>query len=649
MNYRSDIDGLRTIAVFVVILNHAGFTFFSGGFVGVDVFFVLSGFLITSIIYPKIVEQNFSIGWFLSRRIKRLMPVLFFIITITMIAFTIVMLPQDLMKFYRSIIWVLLYAGNFFMWIHHGGYFDGNSQEAPLLHTWSLAVEEQYYFVWPIMLIMSIKLFGPKLTSWFSVAIFIALTVFSQWGTEVTVGAAYYLLPTRFFELLLGSCLAIFWQRLPITGKIVHNLLSIIGLGLIIGSALILTEHSSFPGYNALYPTIGAALLIYSQKGFINKLLATRPMVFTGNISYSLYLWHWPIFALMRYMSIDLTFPIQLLCITITYILSIFSYYYIEQPFRKSRINSFTPVAIKFYAIPTLVLVLVSMYGIGQQGYQSRFEPKIVEMEHALNTHSSESRKACHSAFRDHQRLPVNSCIIGEKSDSNIMKGVFIFGDSHANHIVPFVSELIKDADTWGQDYTLDRCLPIVGLNWGGSLYKAERCKERNYKALQHIQDNGFKYVVMAASWPGIGTNRIFSDVDRVTNNLQKTRLFESKLLNSVELIMETGAIPVLVEDTPTLAGKSPKCPIKKLVFNDSLDCDISLEANTFISDAFSKIKNKYPQVIIIKPSELYCDKGTCTMELSGLPLYRDDDHLNEEGAKVLAREYLAIETNFIN
>jgi peptidoglycan/LPS O-acetylase OafA/YrhL len=121
LKYRSDIDGLRTIAVFIVILNHAGFTFFSGGFVGVDVFFVLSGFLITSIIYPKIVEQNFSIGWFLSRRIKRLMPVLFFIITITMIAFTIVMLPQDLMKFYRSIIWVLLYAGNFFMWIHHGG------------------------------------------------------------------------------------------------------------------------------------------------------------------------------------------------------------------------------------------------------------------------------------------------------------------------------------------------------------------------------------------------------------------------------------------------------------------------------------------------------------------------------------------------
>jgi len=154
LKYRSDIDGLRTIAVFIVILNHAGFSLFSGGFVGVDVFFVISGFLITSIIYPKIIDKSFSLGWFFSRRIKRLMPVLFCVIAVTALVFTVVMLPQDLVKFYHSIIWVIMYVANFFMWINHGGYFDGNSQEAPLLHTWSLAVEEQYYFVWPLMLIV---------------------------------------------------------------------------------------------------------------------------------------------------------------------------------------------------------------------------------------------------------------------------------------------------------------------------------------------------------------------------------------------------------------------------------------------------------------------------------------------------------------
>lgn len=648
MNYRSDIDGLRTIAVFTVILNHAGFTFFSGGFVGVDVFFVISGFLITAIIYPKIAENKFSFGWFLSRRIKRLMPVLFFIMIITAVVFTIIMLPQDLMKFYRSIIWVLLYAGNFFMWIHHGGYFDGNSQEAPLLHMWSLAVEEQYYFVWPLMLIFSIKIFGSKLTAWLSLGLFVVLTVFSQWGTEVTVGAAYYLLPTRFFELLLGSCLAIFWSQLPTANQRIQDILSIIGMGLIIGSALVLTEHSAFPGYNALYPTIGTALLIYSQKGLVNKFLSTKAMVFSGNISYSLYLWHWPIFVLMRYMSIELTLPVQLACIALTYLLSVLSYQYIEQPFRQSRIHSFTPIAIKIYAIPTLVLISIASFGIANQGFSERFTPQVVLMEQALNTHSSNSRQACHSPFRDSQRLPTNECIIGEKNELNSKKGLFIFGDSHANHLVPFFSTLIHDANAWGQDYTLDRCIPIADLNWGGNLYKAERCKERNAQAMKHIQQHEFNYVVMAASWPGIETKRMFNEVGQLTANIDKTELLADKLRHTVELIISTGAVPILVEDTPALAGKSPKCPIKQLIFNDQLNCNISLVDNAFISEAFVAVQKRYPQIIIIKPSELYCTDNSCTMALGNMPLYRDDDHLNVEGAKALAVKYLMANANFI-
>lgn len=646
MNYRSDIDGLRTIAVFTVILNHAGFSLFSGGFVGVDVFFVISGFLITAIIYPKISEKKFSIGWFLSRRIKRLMPVLFFIVFVSIIFFTILMLPQDLMKFYRSIIWVLLYAGNFFMWIHHGGYFDGNSQEAPLLHTWSLAVEEQYYFVWPLMLIFSIRAFGPKLTAWLSLGLFVALTVFSQWGTEVTVGAAYYLLPTRFFELLLGSCLAIFWQQLPTGSKKAHDILSLVGVGLIIGSALMLTEHSTFPGYNALYPTLGTALLLYSQKGFINKFLSTRPMVFSGNISYSLYLWHWPIFALMHYIAIDFTLSVQLTSIAVTYLLSIFSYQYIEQPFRQSRINTFMPIAIKFYVVPASVLIMISIFGIYQQGYPDRFDKQVVAMERALNTHSSNSRKACHSAFRNSQQLPLDECIIGERNELNGNEGIFIFGDSHANHLVPFFSVLIQNANTWGQDYTLDRCLPIANLNWGGGLYKAKQCKKRNANAMRHIQDLKFKYVVMAASWPGIETRRMFNDVARLTNNADKVKLFTEKLQYTVELIISTGATPILVEDTPTLAGKSPKCPIKQLIFDDSLDCSILLSDNSFIQQAFESVSILYPQVIIIKPYELYCTDNQCSMVLNNIPLYRDDDHLNVEGAKALAEKYLTENSN---
>jgi len=648
LKYRSDIDGLRTIAVFIVILNHAGFSLFSGGFVGVDVFFVLSGFLITSIIYPKIIDKSFSLGWFFSRRIKRLMPVLFCVIAITALVFTVVMLPEDLVKFYHSIIWVLMYGANFFMWINHGGYFDGNSQEVPLLHTWSLAVEEQYYFVWPVMLILFIRFLGVKITAWFSLFLLVALTVFSQWGTEVTVGAAYYLLPTRFFELLIGSCLAIFWQKMPPLNKMMEHSLSVVGLGLILASSLILNEHSSFPGYNALYPVIGTALIIYSQNGFINKLLSTKFMVYSGNISYSLYLWHWPIFVLMHYMSIEITLAVQIYCILLTYVLSMLSYQYVEQPFRNIKLNQFKPIAMKLYVIPTTFLILFSLVGIYFKGYEGRFTSEVVTMEKSLNTHSSKSRKACHSAFRDYDKNPEPSCLLGVKSEENAKKGVFIFGDSHANHLVPFVEELIINAGVWGQDYTLDRCIPIAGLNWGGTLYKAQRCKERNDKAVQHLKENNFKYVILAASWPGIETRRMFNAVERVVDNPLKKKLFEQKLLSTIQLIVAEGAIPVLVEDTPTLADKSPKCPIKKEVFDSDLDCGITLLNNTLISKAFQNAKSIVPQTIIIKPSELYCQGSECKMELEQTPLYRDNDHLNEDGSRKLAKKYLSLNENFI-
>ena len=649
MNYRSDIDGLRTIAVFVVILNHAGFSFFSGGFVGVDVFFVISGFLITSIIYPSIVEGNFSLTRFFSRRIKRLMPVLFCVIAITAIVFSLIMLPQDLMQFYRSIIWVLMYAGNFFMWLNHGGYFDGNSQEAPLLHTWSLAVEEQYYFVWPIMLIVAVRFFGAKVTAWLSVILFIALTVFSQWGVDVTVGAAYYLLPTRFFELLIGSCLAIFWVKLPELGRTSQHGLSIIGLCMVMISSIMLTEHSSFPGYNALYPIIGTALIIYSQKGIVNKFLSTKAMVYSGNISYSLYLWHWPIFTLMRYMSIELTLTVQVFCIALTYALSMLSYHYIEQPFRHLKLNDFKSITLKLYVLPASVLIIVSCLGIYFKGYEGRLPENVVAMEKSLNTHSSKSRQSCHSAFRDNNKLPAEDCILGTKMATNEGSGVFIFGDSHANHLVPFMEILIDDVDGWGQDYTLDRCLPIAGLNWGGDLYKSKRCKSRNDKAIEHIKNNNFKYVVLAASWPGIETRRIFDDSKRILDAKEKEQLFQNSLIATLQLVVKSGATPILVDDTPTLAGKSPKCTIKKIVFDSEINCDVFIEENPFIVKAFQQAQAVIPESIIIKPSELFCHEGVCQMQVNGTPLFRDNDHLNIDGAKELAKRHLEIHGNFIN
>jgi len=636
LQYRTDIDGLRTLAVGLVILNHAGFSFFPGGFVGVDVFFVISGFLITSIITPKIIDKSFSIPWFLSRRIKRLMPVLFFITIITIAVFTIFMLPQDLSKFYRSVLWVIFYGANFFFWREHGGYFDGGSQEAPLLHTWSLAVEEQYYLFWPIMLIIMIRFLGANKTVWATLFLCVALTIFSQWGTEVTIGAAYYLLPTRFFELLVGSLLAITWHKLPTVNKLNANILSIIGFLLIIGSSLFLTEHHSFPGYNALYPVIGTALLIYSQGGIVNRFFTAKPLVYTGNISYSLYLWHWPIFVIITYLAIDLTLAVQLTCIALTYLLSVFSYRYIEQPFRDAKYSSFKEISLKMYCYPTILITCFITFGLWNNGFSNRFDSKVIAQELAVNSFSSDSRKLCHSALRNSERKPNNECLFGELKSNN-EAGIFIFGDSHANHIVPFLSTLSENAALVGQDYTLDRCLPITNLNWGSNQYKANQCKQRNEQAIQHIKNNNFQYVAIAASWPEVATKRIVN----VTEPAEKKQLLENNLIAMLQQISDTGAIPVMIEDIPVLGGNSPKCPIKKSLFNQQLDCQLKQNPNKLFNQLASTAQDKFPKLIIIRPQATICEDNTCQMELDGIPLYRDEDHLNEVGAMKMAEVYI--------
>lgn len=639
MQYRKDIDGLRTIAVALVILNHAGFTFFSGGFIGVDVFFVLSGFLITSIIYPKIQDKTFEFGWFLSRRIRRLMPVLFVVMGITALVFSFILLPTDLVLFYKSLVSISLYAGNFFFWIEHGGYFAGTAQEVPLLHTWSLAVEEQYYFVWPLILIFLLKVFNVNKTIIISILGLAFATWFSQWATEVTVGAAYYLLPTRFFELLAGSCLAMVWHKCQMNNSASHHVLSIFGLALILYSAITLNEHSAFPGYNALYPVIGTILLIVSRKGIVNSLLSLKPIVYLGAISYSLYLWHWPILVFARYTAIDMTLSTQIVSIVLTFILSVFSYHFVEQKFRFSASHSFKAAFINMYFLPTCFFIVISCIGIKMSGFPERFSKEITNQDTALHTFANESRKGCHSSFRERAVPPSDTCVFAEKVAQS--KGsVFIFGDSHANHLVPFFEALAIEKNITGVDYTLDRCLPIFDLDWGSNTYKANECKIRNDQAKKYIESKHFDYVVLAASWPGITTKRIFDQDQRVSSPDKVKEIFSNKLAKTIKIILQTGATPIITYDTPTLGGNSPNCTLKKALYNESLKCVISANNNALLKEIVASLKVKFPLLREVDVQKVICHEAICSMELNGVPLFRDEDHLNESGAKTIAIEY---------
>lgn len=311
IGYRPDIDGLRAIAVLSVILHHLKAPLVPGGFVGVDIFFVISGYLITSQIFNDVSQGTFSIRQFYQRRINRIIPALVTVITTILVVGWLVLSPRDLTLVLESSIFALLGMSNIFFWREYGNYFSGNAAEAPLLHTWSLGVEEQFYLVWPLIVVLLIKLRLRYVMIGLTI-LTVAAGVFSEIAIGLAASASYYLLPTRFFELMIGGTLALAVAHKIAISRSYSGLTFVIGLALIVWSLFGLNKSSSFPGLNAVWPCVGTALLIWSgnsQHAF-SRILTNRPIVFIGVISYSLYLWHWPIISYLNYMDFAISIAI---------------------------------------------------------------------------------------------------------------------------------------------------------------------------------------------------------------------------------------------------------------------------------------------------------------------------------------------------
>ena len=648
MDYRRDIDGLRTIAVMLVVLDHAGFHTFSGGYTGVDVFFVISGYLITGIIYNKTVAGEFSFSNFYVRRIRRLMPALFVMLGVTTVVFSQILLPGDLVKFGQSVFWVSLYVGNFFFWQAHGGYFGGNAQEAPLLHTWSLAVEEQYYLLWPIYIVLGLRFLSQQRFILLSVILLLALTWFSEFATTFTIGAAYYLLPTRFFELMMGSIIAMSWHRLPqVPGRVAH-VSSLIGIGLIMYGALTLDGTSNFPGYNALYPTVGTALIILSNRdtpGIVNRILSWQPIVFVGLLSYSLYLWHWPIFVYMRYTAVEFTLLNQLAAIGLAFILAYLSWRFVEQPVRQRRGVGLGPTALRWFVLPVGIAASYMAITTVGSGYPQRFDENILAIETGLQNRSAELRAACHSSLRQSESKPVEECFFGVPKDEATATAL-LFGDSHANHVAGFVDVLAAPAGVAVQDYTLDQCPPIFGLEWGESAFKAKQCKARNDRIREYLAAADFDYAVLSASWPSDTGDMAFRDGRQIKDDGEFSAWLEESITGTIQALVDAGVRPIVMLDVSWVYDQDPRCPLKRAAFDPELVCTFKQLPNQFELETFAKLADDYPELIVIAPDTPMCSDGICELALDGIPLYFDDNHLTDVGARELARRYLLTNPN---
>ena len=334
MTYRPHVDGLRAIAVLAVVFFHAGFESFGGGFVGVDVFFVISGFLITKMIVVQ--EHRFSLIRFYERRARRILPALVIVVVFCSVVAYVLFMPKEFAAFGKSVAATALLSSNMLFW-SETGYFDAPPELKPLLHTWSVAVEEQFYLLYPLLLILCRRYLGGR---WILLLLPACLLSFaaSIWMTRRTPEAAFYLAPSRAWEFLLGCLLAV--EAIPrLSNRLWREGLSLFGIALIAWSVFTFSQYMLFPGLNALVPCLGAAILIAvagDKDTVVGRILASGPLVFIGLISYSLYLWHWPIFVFARYIVMDqLSLQTQIILLLITLPLSYFSWRYVEQPVRR--------------------------------------------------------------------------------------------------------------------------------------------------------------------------------------------------------------------------------------------------------------------------------------------------------------------------
>ncbi len=344
MIYRAEIDGLRALAVVPVVLFHAGFYLFSGGFVGVDVFFVISGYLITSIIINEMRDGTFSLMNFYVRRAKRILPALFLVMLVCIPFSFVFFLPIAMKDFSQSLMAVPAFLSNV-LFLTESGYFEQEAELKPLLHTWSLAVEEQYYIIFPLLLMVLGFLGRQGVVLALALLLIVSLAA-AEWATSHMPAAAFYLLPMRAWELLIGALAALYLQRREVSlPPIAMQAGSLLGLGLIVVAIFAYDESTPFPGVYALLPTIGTALIIvFARPGtWVNRLLGLKLLVGLGLISYSLYLWHQPLFAFARYHSPSEPSVWIMLGLSLSTLpLAYFSWRYIELPMRRPAVPAMT-------------------------------------------------------------------------------------------------------------------------------------------------------------------------------------------------------------------------------------------------------------------------------------------------------------------
>lgn len=641
IKYRPEIDGLRALAVLPVIFYHAGAEWLPGGFVGVDIFFVISGYLISSIILKEIKSDKFSFLQFYERRIRRIIPALLAMLLIVVLAFQFISLPDQAVESAESSVAALFSVSNFYFW-RQSGYFAPASELMPFIHTWSLAVEEQFYFIFPIVMLVILRFrLSIKI-----ILILVTLVTFSLsfWLSVNKPSVAYYLLPSRAWELAIGVLVAI--KVIPeIKSDFIRKIISSLALIIILLSFFYIRSDMSFPGWVAIFPCLGAAMIIYAggDSWIAKNILSSRPMVFIGLLSYSLYLWHWPILAALRVITanLQLDFLLAVFAIIATFFISLLSWRYVEVPFRnKSSMSSKKMLFI--LGGGGLVVIIIAISSTVTNGFYFRLNDA-AQNAFAAAKDIDPLRKLC-GEISEHEH-----CRFGSTS---MPITYAIVGDSHAAAIRPAVESSEMMGNTAGTLYWFGACPMLDGARLKNHP-ESSKCESFKNQVWTEIELNkNINTVILAGRWPFSMTGRtpedggsfqfwLVDDESRHQSSEETIRVFERSLNRTLRRLSARGLKVIIIGSVPEPGFDVPHTVA--LARQNNLKPPRGIRRNTVeeragIADSrIAELVAGKNDVRFISIWKYFCDEQWCDIERNGVPLYYDDDHISYSGAITVA------------
>lgn len=658
--YRGEIDGLRAIAITSVVAYHIGTPGIPGGFAGVDVFFVISGYLITSLLLKEQLERgSIDLAGFYARRARRLLPAFFVVLFASTVAAALLLLPlqEEMGSYTRSVRHAAIYLSNLHFAQTSGGYFDAPTELMPLLHTWSLAVEEQFYIGWPLLLILAFFLARRRyanrtaLIVGLLVVIGVASFAFNVHGAgrEGRVGqSAFYMLHSRAWELGIGAALAVALPS-PLRPRPywLGDLLCAGGL-LGIGAAFLTLDGSlAYPGTAALLPVVSTAAVIggasLAPGGFLVRVLGARPIAAIGLLSYGWYLWHWPLLAFARIAWLgerDLARDAFLAALALG--LAWLTYVIIESPIRQRRIwATWSSRGTLGVSAALTGLLFAASLGLDYRASLILGDPTHpLANVFAATVDGNPTAKLCNNGGRFKELGPFEDCSTPTLSGKRIL----LWGDSHAGHVAR-MAEASASAQRIGvTQRSRGGCAPVLGTVPAGGASKQAICKAFNELVLREIQqlrDQGLVGVIIAARWTSVQNKPFISTLHREGFGLvpidappaPALDVLEAGVRRTVDLLTGLGLKVLVLGPVPEQRYRAPWCVARRSAQTCSVSREEQLAYRADVMKALATAIDGNSLARIADPFEQLCDSEVCPAQINGIVLYRDDDHLSAAGA----------------